>query len=45
MIGQCKDSETAGKIIRELSGKGILTFLVGKIIDQAVEQGVKMGID
>ncbi|NLP37773.1 MAG: CO dehydrogenase/CO-methylating acetyl-CoA synthase complex subunit beta [Firmicutes bacterium] len=45
LIGQCKDSETAGKIIRDYQEKGILTFLVGKIIDQAVEQGVKMGID
>jgi acetyl-CoA synthase len=45
LIGKCQDSETAGRIIKEYQEKGILTFMVGKIIDQAIEQGVKMGID
>lgn len=45
LIGECKDSATAGKIIKEYQEKGILTFMVGKIIDQAIAEGVKMGID
>ena len=39
LIGKCQDSETAGRIIKEYQEKGILTFMVGKIIDQAIEQG------
>ena len=45
LIGKCRDSETAGKIVREYQELGVLTFLVGKIIDQAVAEGVKTGID
>ncbi|MFZ7132772.1 MAG: acetyl-CoA decarbonylase/synthase complex subunit alpha/beta [Eubacteriales bacterium] len=45
LIGECKDSATAGKIIKEYQEKGLLTFMVGKIIDQAIQEGVKMGID
>ncbi|NTW71574.1 MAG: CO dehydrogenase/CO-methylating acetyl-CoA synthase complex subunit beta [Eubacteriaceae bacterium] len=45
IIGECKDAETAAGIIKDYQAKGLLTFMVGKVIDQAIEQGVKMGID
>ncbi|QSX08347.1 CO dehydrogenase/CO-methylating acetyl-CoA synthase complex subunit beta [Alkalibacter rhizosphaerae] len=45
IIGKCKDSKTAADIIKEYQEKGLLTFLVGEVIDQAIEENVKMGID
>ncbi|MFD3155771.1 acetyl-CoA decarbonylase/synthase complex subunit alpha/beta [Haloimpatiens sp. FM7330] len=45
VLGECPDSETAAKVIKDYQSKGLLTFLVGKVIDQAVEANVKMGLD
>ena len=39
------DYETAAKVIKDYQSKGLLTFLVGKVIDQAIEAGVKMGLE
>ena len=45
VIGECPDAETAAKVIKDYQSKGLLTFLVGKVIDQAIEGGVKMGLE
>jgi acetyl-CoA synthase len=45
VLGECPDSETAAKIIKDYQTKGLLTFLIGKVIDQAQEGGVKMGLE
>ncbi|MEF9991215.1 MAG: acetyl-CoA decarbonylase/synthase complex subunit alpha/beta [Romboutsia sp.] len=45
VLGECKDSESAAKVIKDYQSKGLLTFLVGKVIDQAIEGGVKMGLE
>ncbi|MBB6215166.1 acetyl-CoA synthase [Anaerosolibacter carboniphilus] len=45
LLGEAVDSESAGKVIKDYQSKGLLTFLTGKIIDQAVEAGVKMGLE
>ncbi|UWG97680.1 CO dehydrogenase/CO-methylating acetyl-CoA synthase complex subunit beta [Dehalobacter sp. DCM] len=45
IIGECPDPESAAKIIKEYQAKGLLTFLVGKVIDQAIEAGVKVGLE
>ncbi len=45
VLGECPDVDTASKIIKDYQSKGLLTFLVGKVIDQAVEGKVKMGLD
>ncbi|RDY24151.1 CO dehydrogenase/CO-methylating acetyl-CoA synthase complex subunit beta [Romboutsia maritimum] len=45
VLGECPDSETAAKIIKDYQSKGLLTCLVGKVIDQAIEQDVKMGAE
>nr|6YUA_A Chain A, CO dehydrogenase/acetyl-CoA synthase complex, beta subunit [Clostridium autoethanogenum DSM 10061]6YUA_D Chain D, CO dehydrogenase/acetyl-CoA synthase complex, beta subunit [Clostridium autoethanogenum DSM 10061] len=45
ILGECPDSETAAKIIKDYQSKGLLTCLVGKVIDQAIEGKVKMGLD
>lgn len=45
IIGECPDNESAAKIIKDYQTKGLLTFLIGKVIDQAIEGGVKVGIE
>jgi len=45
VIGKCKDSATAAEIVKDYQGKGLLTFMVGEVINQCAEEGVKMGID
>ncbi|MEW9121129.1 MAG: acetyl-CoA decarbonylase/synthase complex subunit alpha/beta [Thermotaleaceae bacterium] len=45
VLGECPDSATAAKVIKDYQSKGLLTFLVGKIIDQAIEGNVKMGLE
>ncbi|NLI92650.1 MAG: CO dehydrogenase/CO-methylating acetyl-CoA synthase complex subunit beta [Peptococcaceae bacterium] len=45
IIGECPDNESAAKIIKDYQAKGLLTFLVGKVIDQAVDGGVKVGLE
>lgn len=45
VIGECPDSATAAKVIKDYQSKGLLTFLVGKVIDQAIEANVKMGLE
>ena len=45
VLGECPDSETLGKIVKKYQAAGIMTFLVGKVIDQAIEADVKMGVD
>jgi acetyl-CoA synthase len=45
VLGECPDAETAAKVIKDYQSKGLLTFLVGKVIDQAVEANVKMGLE
>ena len=45
ILGECPDSATAAKVIKDYQSKGLLTFLVGKVIDQAIEGNVKMGLE
>ncbi|RNC29611.1 MAG: Carbon monoxide dehydrogenase/acetyl-CoA synthase subunit alpha [Candidatus Dichloromethanomonas elyunquensis] len=45
IIGEFPDNESAAKVIKEYQTKGLLTFLVGKVIDQAIEGGVKVGLE
>ncbi|HQA59587.1 MAG TPA: acetyl-CoA decarbonylase/synthase complex subunit alpha/beta, partial [Tepidanaerobacteraceae bacterium] len=45
VIGEAPTAEEAAKIIKDYQSKGILVTLVGKVIDQAIEAGVKIGLD
>lgn len=45
VIGEAPTSEEAAKIIKGYQSKGLLVTLVGKIIDQAQEANVKMGLE
>ena len=43
VLGECPNSTIAGRIIQNYQAKGVLTFLVGNIINQAIEAEVAMG--
>ncbi|TYP56657.1 acetyl-CoA decarbonylase/synthase complex subunit alpha/beta [Thermosediminibacter litoriperuensis] len=45
VLGEAPSAEEAAKIIKGYQNKGLLVFLVGKIIDQAIEGKVKMGLE
>ena len=45
IIGKAKDSKAAAKLIKELQSKGIMLMLCNEIIEQLLEENVKLGID
>ena len=45
LIGKAEDAETVAGIIKDYQSKGLLSFLVGDVIEQAAENGVKMGLE
>ncbi|MGL4606757.1 MAG: acetyl-CoA decarbonylase/synthase complex subunit alpha/beta [Eubacteriaceae bacterium] len=45
LLGEAADPKALADIVKDYQEKGLLTFMVGNIIDQALEQGVKMGLD
>jgi len=45
IIGKADDPQDLANVVKDYQVKGLLTFLVGEVIDQAIETGVKMGLD
>jgi len=45
ILGRAKDSQAAKKLVDDLMGKGMMIFLSDEIIEQLLEQNVKLGID
>ena len=45
VLGEAADPAAVAKVVKDYQSKGILTFLVGKVIDQAAAQGVRMGLE
>ncbi|MDR3277836.1 MAG: CO dehydrogenase/CO-methylating acetyl-CoA synthase complex subunit beta [Oscillospiraceae bacterium] len=45
VLGQADDPQQLAMVVKEYQTKGLLTFLIGGVIDQAAETGVKMGLD
>lgn len=45
IIGKAKDSRAAAQIIKELQSKGMMLMLCNEIIEQLLEENVKLGID
>jgi acetyl-CoA synthase len=45
IIGKAKDSKAAAKLVKELQSKGIMLMLCNEIIEQLLEENVKLGID
>ncbi|MDD3307697.1 MAG: acetyl-CoA decarbonylase/synthase complex subunit alpha/beta [Acetobacterium sp.] len=45
LLGESSDPASLAAIVKDYQEKGLLTFMVGNIIEQALEAGVKMGLD
>ena len=45
VLGKAENPEDLAKVVKDYQAKGLLTFLVGEVIDQAAATGVKMGLD
>ena len=45
VLGKAEDAANVVKVVKDYQSKGILTFLVGDVIEQCVEGGVKAGLE
>ena len=45
VLGKADDAADVCKVVKDYQSKGLLTFLVGGVIDQCAEGGVKMGLE
>ena len=45
VLGKADDAEDVAKVVKDYQSKGILTFMIGECIEQALEKGVKMGLE
>ncbi len=45
ILGKADDPAAVAAAVKDYQSKGILTFLIGDCIEQALEQGVKMGLE
>ena len=45
VLGKADKGEDVCAVVREYQDKGLMTFLVGSVIDQVAAGGVKMGLD
>ena len=45
VLGKADDAADVCKVVKDYQSKGLLTFLVGSVIDQCIEGGVKMGLE
>ncbi|MBQ4601105.1 MAG: CO dehydrogenase/CO-methylating acetyl-CoA synthase complex subunit beta [Oscillospiraceae bacterium] len=45
VLGSCENAAEAAAAVKDYQSKGILTFLVGDVIGQCAENGVKMGLE
>lgn len=45
IIGKARTSKEAAKLIKNLQSKGLMIFLVNDIIEQLLEENVKLGVD
>ncbi len=45
VLGKAENTEDVAKVVKDYQSKGILTFLVGDVIEQCIEGGVKAGLE
>ncbi len=45
VLGQAENPEDVCKVVKDYQSKGILTFLIGNVIEQCAQGGVKMGLE
>ena len=45
VLGKAEEPEQVVKVVKDYQSKGIMTFLVGDVIEQCAQGGVKMGLE
>ena len=45
VLGKADNAEDAAKVVRDYQSKGIMTFMVGDVIEQCADAGVRMGLE
>ena len=45
VLGKADDAQNVVDVVKDYQSKGIMTFLVGDVIEQCIEGGVKMGLE
>ena len=45
VLGKAENAEDVAKVVKDYQSKGIMTFMVGDVIEQCAEAGVKMGLE
>ena len=45
VLGKAENGEDAAKVVKDYQSKGIMTFMVGDVIEQCADAGVKMGLE
>ena len=45
VLGKAEDPADLCKVVKDYQSKGIMTFLIGDVIEQCAEGGVKMGLE
>ena len=45
VLGQAEDTANVVNVVKDYQSKGIMTFLVGNVIEQCAEGGVRMGLE
>jgi len=45
VLGKADDAQNVVNVVKDYQAKGLLTFLVGDVIEQVAEGGVKMGLE
>ena len=45
VLGKAENPQNAVDVIKDYQSKGLLTFLIGDVIEQAIDGGVKLGLE
>jgi len=45
VLGKAENADDVVSVVKDYQSKGIMTFLVGDVIDQCIDGGVKMGLE
>ena len=45
VLGKAENGEDVAKVVKDYQSKGIMTFMVGDVIEQCADAGVKMGLE
>ena len=45
VLGKAEDAASVAAVVKDYQSKGIMTFLVGDVIEQCAQAGVKMGLE